>query len=153
MTNGKRNRTAGHAFERSSAKLLKAIGFPHVVTSRSESRSRDDKKVDLMNKDEGANGRLPYNIQCKSKTTSLPYPKVLAEMPDDDYINVIFHNQTKRSNQRFMTVGQYAILELKDFLKMMEQIRILRDITNTYFDNHTTEEQEEIDKTLRENGL
>ena len=153
-TNGKRNRTAGHAWERTSASILRETKFfPHVVTSRSESKARDDKKIDLMNKDEVDNGRLIYSIQCKNTTTSLPYPKLLAEMPDDGYMNVLFHNQTKKRGDRFMSIGQYAALKLEDFIKLITQIEELKHIVNTYFDNHTIEEQIEINDKLKTLGL
>lgn len=153
-TNGKRNRTAGHAWERASVTKLKDTkAFPHVVTSRSESKARDDAKVDLMNKDELINGRLSYNIQCKNTTTSLPYPKLLAEMPNDGYINVLFHNQTKKVGGRFMSKGQYAMLSLEDFIRLITQVEELKDIVNTYFDNHTIEEQKEINTKLKQMGL
>ena len=116
-----RNRTAGHNWERKCIQLLKAI-FPFLVTARSESKARDDAKVDLMNKDEYKNGRVPYNFQCKT-TVNLNYAKELEKMPDDEYVNVILHKKTKKSKEgkKFMEVGQYAILELDDFIEIMRQ--------------------------------
>ena len=149
MTNGKRNRTAGHALERKIVNKLKTIGFPHAVTARSESKARDDLGVDIMNTNEAVNGRLLYNIQAKNTTTSLAYPKILAAMPKDKQLNVIIHNQTKRSNKRFITKGQYAIMELDSFYSLIERIEKLKDIVNTYFDNHTLKEQQEINEILQ----
>lgn len=123
MTNGKRNRSAGHKWERQLAESFRLIGFPHVVTTRSESKSRDDQKIDLMNVDEGKNGRFPYNIQAKNSTISLKYMKILSEMPKGEGLNVIIHNQTKKQGTRFITQGQYAILSLEDFMYMVKMIR------------------------------
>lgn len=126
-TNGKRNRTAGHSFECSTVGALKAIGFEHACTSRSESRSRDDQKIDIINKDERKNGRLPYNIQCKNVVGTLKYAKVLSEMPDHGpEINVVLHNQTKRSVSNFITVGQYAFLKMEDFFQLVQQVENLK---------------------------
>jgi|SRR6185369_14970601 len=124
MTNGKRNRTAGSNWERDLVQLFRSIGFPHVVTTRSESRSRDAQKIDLINKDEFKNGRLPYNVQAKNIKGHLKYAKVLGELPQDEgVINVILHKQTEKKNNRFVTVDKFAILRLEDFIDMAKRLR------------------------------
>ena len=121
-----RNMAAGHGFERDVAKKLREIGFADVRTSRECSRKRDSQKVDLCNADEDANGRLPYNIQCKNLNTLAKYPKLLKELEQHNsrkQINVVFHKLTKKSESgRFLPVGEYAILNLDDFYKMQEHI-------------------------------
>jgi len=111
---GTRNRRAGHAWELKCKKNLSFV-YPHLVSSRSESKNRDDQKVDLMNLNEYKNGKCPYNFQCKSICGTVNYHNILGEMPVDDGINVILHTQTKKSNKRFITVGNYAILNALDF--------------------------------------
>lgn len=90
------------------------------MTSRSESRSRDGQKIDLINQDEFSNGRLPGNFQCKTTSTSLPYGKILAEMPEGKELNIIAHNQTRKVGQRFISIGHYAIMTLDDFLNLFK---------------------------------
>jgi hypothetical protein len=109
------SRTAGHNWERECVKLLKDI-YPKVVTSRAESRNRDDQKVDLC-----YTGKL--NVQCKNYSKILKYNEVLSEMPiEEGQINVIFDRQTRKSaNGRFMKVGDYVHLSLDDFLKLIEK--------------------------------
>lgn len=145
-----RNRQSGHSWERTCAQQLREIGFPHVVSSRSESRSRDDQKIDLINKDEGTNGRLPYNIQCKNTCQLVPYHEILTRgkgktvtpkalgtkkiklvepMPTvDGVINVIFHKYTsnKCTSGKFIAQGEYAILKKNDFLEMIEQLELAK---------------------------
>lgn len=125
MSLGKRNRTAGHSWERDVANTLRKIGFTHAVTSRSESRSRDDQKVDIINKDEATNGRLPYNIQAKCVKGHLKYAALLSELPKTPNVtNVVFHKQTTKSeNGRFMETGKFVILNMDDFLEMMKKVR------------------------------
>ena len=121
-TNGKRNRHAGHQLERTLAEIFRAIGFPHVVTTRSESRSRDAQKIDLMNKEERVNGRFPYNVQAKNSTVHLKYAKLLAEIPEvPNVMNVVIHKQTQKVGSRFLPTGEYAILSLNDFLTLIQQ--------------------------------
>ena len=47
---GKQNKQRGNNFERKIAKDLRDLGFTQVVTSRSESKSTDDNKVDIIDK-------------------------------------------------------------------------------------------------------
>jgi Holliday junction resolvase len=123
------NRTAGHRFECDCAKELREIGFEHIVTSRSESKTRDNHKVDLMNSEEGIHGRLPYNVQCKSTASSLSYDKLYKEIQQvPGVINVILHRVTKRVEShrvhKFNTLGEYAILSKEDFLFMAKMLLV-----------------------------
>lgn len=128
-TPGKRNRVAGHNWERECAKLLVKIGYPYVVTSRSENRKRDADKIDLMNTDEYENGVLPYSIQCKTLSTTAPYPKLFAEMKDlKGTVKVVLHKQTKKSEKgKFLETGRYAILPMDDFFNLIEENRKLQE--------------------------
>jgi len=123
-----RNRTAGHKWERDVAKIFRDIGFPHVVTSRSENRKRDADKIDLMNTDEFENGVFPYSIQCKTLTTTAPYPKLLKEMKDlgKGVIKVVMHRQTTKSGKKFIETGRYASLHLEDFINLITENRKLK---------------------------
>lgn len=120
MTNGKRNRSAGHKWERTLVDEFKQLGFPHVVTTRSESRSRDAQKIDLMNKDELINGRFPFNVQAKTTTNHVKYAKLLAEMPSVVGVtNIVIHKQTQKVGTRFQPVGMYVVMMFSDFKQLL----------------------------------
>lgn len=69
------SRTKGHSYETKIAKELRDLGFNGIVTSRSESKSMDDNKVDLIDKE----NKLPCAIQLKC-TQSIPsYFKIRSE--------------------------------------------------------------------------
>ena len=118
------SRARGHKWELDCIKLLKELNIPiteNLVSSRSESRSRDNQKVDLINVDEAENGRFPLNVQAKNFSTKLKYDEVLNEMPENgNQINVIFNKYTKKVGKNFMTQGHYAILDLDDFLQLFK---------------------------------
>lgn len=157
-TRGNRNRNAGHQLERDIAKIMRDCGFPHAVTSRIESKKRDDAKVDIMNKDEETNGRLPYNLQAKNCSTSIGYPLILSQMPKGKELNVIIHNQTERAgtSKRFMTRAQFAIMYSKDFfelIKVMENYKKGFDLLNDYFDSIPNEEKATVHAELEKLGL
>lgn len=63
---GKQNKQRGSNFERQIAKELRELGFQGCVTSRSESKSVDDNKVDIIDK----NKELPFDMQIQTKKTS-----------------------------------------------------------------------------------
>ena len=119
----RRNDRAGHSWERECRDKVRNIGFVHVTTSRAESKSRDKKKIDLMNQDEHINGRLPISVQCKNSCQPVNYAEILTTgykkvvtlkktgekkvidvppMPKEEgIINVIFHKLT--TNEPFIS--------------------------------------------------
>ena len=119
-TNGKRNKQAGHSWERELVSRLNILGFM-VGTTRLLSRARDNQKVDIMGVDERTNGFLPFNIQAKNETRVPKFQQILAEMPvEKNAINVIAFNQTSKATSKFMKQGEYAIMNLKDWFYYIE---------------------------------
>ena len=89
------------------------------MTSRSESRSRDAQKIDLINKDELKNGSLPIQIQCKSLSKGANYTRLMSEMPEGQ--NIVMHQYTEKSKMgRFITKGEYAIIDLDFFMELLK---------------------------------
>jgi hypothetical protein len=136
QNNAARNRRVGHAFELVTAKQLSGV-FPHIASSRSCNRKRDDAKVDLVNQDEYDNGRLPYNIQCKSKTGTVSYLNLLAEMPKEPgIINVIMHRYTVKqktketaktpSKDMFYVKGEFGIVRMVDMVELIKAGEVLK---------------------------
>lgn len=128
-TNGKRNRSAGHSFELKVKDLLVEAGWPHVVTCRSESRSRDNQGIDLINKNEAKNGRLPYNIQCKNATKIPNYIALLTKMPKEPgIVNVVLHKHcTRTETGMFHPKGHYAVVHMDDFLALITELKRLKE--------------------------
>lgn len=111
------NRNRGNGWERECVVKLRPF-FPHAVTSRSESKARDDAKVDIMNHEEDEHGRIPYNFQCKTTVATLNYAKILESMPKN-YPNIILHKRTVRKGKSFSKVGEYVIMDMDTFLKFL----------------------------------
>lgn len=98
-------RAKGHNFELRVAKLFRELGFSDCMTSRLESKRKDDMGVDLCYTD-------PFYIQCKAVENLGPTHNVLAKMPKDKTkINVVFH---KRKNQ-----GVVVSMSEDDFLSIV----------------------------------
>lgn len=146
---GKRNKAAGHGFERAVVNEFKEIGFEAASTSRLQSRSRDNAKVDLCNCDEHIHGRLPYNVQCKNVAGTLNYRKFLAEMPEGKEINVVMHNCTEKTKSGiFRTVGQFAFLSKKDFYRMIQTNLTLTKLVAEYAPSLPARKLKELQKQL-----
>lgn len=99
--------------------LLKTI-FPNLTTARNESRARDNEKIDLINRDEVINGLLPIEFQCKTTCKGVNYSSILDSMPGRVF-KCILHRQTIKSNKNFLSKGEYAILPMEDFLKILKK--------------------------------
>ena len=133
QTNGARNRSAGHAFELVAAKLIEPM-FPHVASTRSCNRSRDNEGIDLCNRDELKQGRLPYNIQCKSMASGVSYMTLLNALPKDKgVVNVVFHRYTKgvenkSGKKNFFIQGEFAMTRMVDFVELMKDREALKQL-------------------------
>lgn len=143
------NTVAGHVFERWIVKWFRGLGFPHVVTSRSESRSRDNDQIDVLNKDEYINGRLPYNVQGKCYASTPDYSMIFeggdkwVKLKKDQngmkvgdkvkkhvkpmprikgVVNIVMHKLTKKDDITgiFNSVGTYVTMSLEDFEIMVK---------------------------------
>jgi hypothetical protein len=99
-TLGKRNRTAGHVFERWAKKKFVELGFLFAVTSRSESKAADDAGIDLVNTGD-------FGVQCKSSKTRPDYITVLKNMPKS-LLNIILH---KAPGGKVYVIMDYITLE------------------------------------------
>ncbi len=145
-TNGKRNRAAGHKLETDMVSVFKKAGYPHVITCRAGDRSRDAQGIDLMNCNELDNGRFPFNVQCKSYSSSIKYWDLLGRLPRIvNVFNVVIHKFTQKKMTTtgkgiFHPVGEYAILPLEDFITLITRAKLLSDevMSTTTSDDITT---------------
>jgi|SRR6187551_465777 len=158
----KRNARVGGDWERENRDDFHKVGYPHVVTSRGESKSRDGQKIDLINKDERVNGRLPYNVQSKNSCAIINYDKIFRggaktvkikrtgenkkiAVPGMSCVpgvyNVILHKYTRKvlrerktggHEEVFETVGRYAILPYDDFMSMADKLKRMEDKLNEH---------------------
>jgi len=108
-----RNKNAGHSYDRLLRDIFHNLGFKHLVTSRSESKSRDGDKIDLVNKDEHINGRFPYNIQAKNTTTIINYHDIFAGCTKTVTI------------KRGKRAGQKVVKEIKPMPKVKGVINVI----------------------------
>ena len=88
--------------------VYQALGWRDAVSSRAESKTRDDQKVDLCY-------TSPFNIQCKATETAPNMHKLLASMPQEGgRYNLVYH---KRSYQ-----GSTVTMTGEDFEELVEMM-------------------------------
>ena len=111
---GKRNKQRGNEYERRIAKELTEIGFD-VVTARSESKSADANKIDLIDR----KNLLPCKIQLKRSISTPAYFKIREEstVPNEEFC--LIWNKQKKVNDRFLSEGECVILDKALFYKLL----------------------------------
>lgn len=100
------SKNKGNRYEQKIAKELRELGFTGVVTSRSESKSKDDDKIDLIDKD----GYLPIEIQLKSTQSTPSYFKIREESSVDNKKFAIIWAKQEKKETNICTVGECAII-------------------------------------------
>lgn len=117
---GKRNRAAGHGYERQIVNELKEIWpkkFGECCTSRSESKRTDDKGVDIC-------FTPGYQFQTKNCKDVQKYWELLPGMPQaGPLVNVVIHKKTKRAGSKFVSQGEYAIMTKADLYKIFLRLQ------------------------------
>lgn len=106
-TRGRSARIKGHTFERDMAQWFRDLGWEKCVTSRAESKNKDDQGIDLCYTD-------PFNIQLKAVENLGSMHKVLSQMPQDINYNVCLH---KRNRQ-----GTIVAMTLEDFEEIIQML-------------------------------
>lgn len=114
--NLKNNRNRGHNYERLIAEELRELGFPGVVTSRSESKSMDDKKVDLIDTE----NKLFFNPQLKATIKTPDYFGIVKECPLKDKPFVIFWKKIKPTESTFRSEGEIVMLPKTFFYDLIK---------------------------------
>lgn len=116
----KRNRTAGHNYERKIASLYREAGYLDAVTTRQESRSLDNCKVDIA--------RVPFYPQCKYgyKTMSVNgYIALLKEIDtllkdhgDMEELPIVIHH--RRGLAKF---NDLVIMSREHYFEILKQLK------------------------------
>lgn len=131
-TNGRRNRSAGHDWEKEVAAMLRDRKlYPHAITTRQGSHDIDALGIDLMNRDEANNGVMDDTISAKNYAKSLNYSELLERLNNSGRPHpVVFHKQTRRSmaGTNFLPKGTYAITDLANQLELMACRKAIAEI-------------------------
>lgn len=112
-TRGRSARKKGHGFELQIRDWFRELGWEQCVSSRSESKNKDDQGIDLCFTD-------PFNVQCKAVENLGSLHKVLDEMPKGQNYNVVFHKRNRQGTIIAMTMDDF-----KEIVHMLTQNKII----------------------------
>ena len=111
-------RNKGHRYETKIAQELRNLGFTDVVTSRSESKSMDDKKVDLVDR----SGKLPCYIQLKNTVNTPQYHAIKKECPLKDKPFIVIWNKQVKKEKVFDSAGEVVIMDKDFFYELLSKL-------------------------------
>jgi len=100
---GKRNRTAGHNYERQICQELRYLGF-EARSSREVDPTLDHAGIDIKTS-------FPLTPQVKCTSTVPNIKEIL------DKAGILFWKRTKKAGTRFMPSGEYIVMKKEDFYK------------------------------------
>ena len=113
--NLRRNKKRGNAYEVLISNELKELGFPNK-TSRAESKSLDDQKIDLVD----MTGNMPFYIQIKNTIKTPDYFGIAKECPLKDKPFVIFWKKTKPTESTFRSEGEIVMIPKTFFYDLIK---------------------------------
>lgn len=113
--NLRRNKKRGNAYEVLISNELKELGFLNK-TSRAESKSLDDKKIDIVD----MTGKMPFYCQIKNTIKTPDYFGILKECPLKDKPFVIFWKKTKPTESTFRSEGEIVMIPKTFFYDLIK---------------------------------
>lgn len=121
MTNGKRNRAAGHDWEKEVVALFRDRGiYPKAITTRQGSRALDALGIDAMNDSEETHGIMDDTVQCKNVSGGVNYHALIQDLIASGRPHpVVFHKRTSRREQNMVVQGHYCTSTLDTYVHLM----------------------------------
>ena len=113
---GKYAKDKGTNYELQLIKELKAIGFDDCVSSRSESKAKDNMKIDIVS------DKLPFYAQAKCTKVTPSYHNIEDACPLKDKPYVLFWNrqEVKEGNVNMSSRGEVVFVPKEFFYKLLE---------------------------------
>ena len=107
-------RKKGHSYELQIRDWFRELGWDKAVSSRSESKNKDDQGVDLCYTD-------PFNVQAKAVEKLGSIHDILAKMPKDSNYNLVFHKRNRKG-----TIVAMTLEDFKEIVQMLITNKILK---------------------------
>lgn len=118
---GAYSKTKGNNYELKIIKELTTLGYDGLKSSRSESKSLDNDKIDIA-QDRDAENELPFWVQCKCTKTTPNFEQIIKDCPRKQKPMAIFWNKQVNKEVNMGSAGQYVVVEKSYFYEMLNQI-------------------------------
>jgi hypothetical protein len=107
------SRHKGNNYELQIRDWFRELGWDKAVSSRSESKNKDDQGIDLCYTD-------PFHVQAKAVEKLGSIHDILAKMPKNNY-NLVFHKRNRKG-----TIVAMTIEDFKEILQKLIQNQIIK---------------------------
>lgn len=114
-------RNKGNSYELKIIKELINLGYDGLKSSRSESKSLDNDKIDIA-QDRDAENELPFWVQCKITKTTPNFEQIIKDCPRKQKPMAIFWNKQINKEVNMATAGEYVVIEKSYFYSLLNQI-------------------------------
>lgn len=108
MTKRLNSRSKGNAYEIRIASEMRTLGFDNCITSRAESKSMDDKGVDLM-----YTGPFYFQLKCTEKYPNF-HDLLFNKMPSVFHIPVVMNKKNRK--------GEIVCMKKEDFYVLINML-------------------------------
>lgn len=95
------------------------MGYDELKSSRSESRSLDNDKIDIAQLSTAKN-ELPFYVQCKCTKTTPSIAKIISECPRKDKPLVIVWNKQINKEVNMASEGEFVMLTKEYFYELVK---------------------------------
>lgn len=109
------SRNKGNAYERQIVNELKELGFAGCVTARSESKSMDNKKVDIIDTE----GKLPCYLQLKKTQNTPSYAKIKDDSGLTDKPFCLIWNMQEKKEVNCVSKGEIVMIPKEFFYELL----------------------------------
>lgn len=114
-------RNKGNSYELKIIKELTNLGYDGLKSSRSESKSLDNDKIDIA-QDRDVQNELPFWVQCKCTKTTPNFEQIIKDCPRKQKPMAIFWNKQINKEVNMATAGEYVVISKQYFYSLIDQI-------------------------------
>ena len=112
---GSYSRNKGNAYELKIIKELTELGWKGLKSSRSESKSLDNDKIDIAETED----HLPFYVQCKKTKNCPSISDIIKACPRKDRPLVIIWNKQINKEVNMASDGEYVMMSKEFFYKLI----------------------------------
>lgn len=116
---GAYSRRKGNAYELKIIRELTELGYDELKSSRSESRSLDNDKIDVAQLSTAEN-EMPFYVQCKATKNTPSISKIIQECPRKDKPLVIVWNKQINKEVNMASDGEYVMMTKEYFYELVK---------------------------------
>ena len=117
---GAYSKNKGNRYELKIIKELTELGYDGLKSSRSESKSLDNDKIDIA-QDKDAKNELPFYVQCKCTKNTPNVQEILEACPRKNKPLIVVWNKQINKEVNMASAGEFIMLEKSFFYELIKK--------------------------------